>query len=338
MTSFRFGEFEADDSKFELRRDGEAIRIQRIVLETILFLVQSRGRAVTKADLMGGPWRGHKVSDAAVSRAVMLARRALDDCEGRLIVTVHGVGYRFVAPVTEAAGDDGGDKESAVKLRVQGVVVDVDELPSTVPQSERKAELDTLGRALSKSHQGRGRLVLVKGDAGVGKTTLVEHFAASCAARGVAVAWGRAWDSRGAPPLWHWLEVTRSCGHFLHRADSGADASALRAEHSALTDELRGFSSLAGSREELRVLDLATQFFAHFARSRPLMIVLEGLQDADEGSLRLLEFVRQRLREMPLLVIATTRPWSFTRDGASVDERAAHVHVLQLPAQASSGK
>jgi hypothetical protein len=91
MTVFRFGDFEADDSKFELRRGGQAVRVQRIVLETILFLIKGQGRAVSKSDLLRGPWRGHQVSDAAVSRAVMLARRALDDSSGRVLSTVHGV-------------------------------------------------------------------------------------------------------------------------------------------------------------------------------------------------------------------------------------------------------
>jgi DNA-binding winged helix-turn-helix (wHTH) protein len=178
MTLFRFGEFEADDDRFELRRGGHAVRVQRIVLETIFFLIKSRGRAVTKADLLKGPWGGHKVSDAAVSRAVMLARRALDDSSGRVITTVHGVGYRFVTPVCEATDDaEGVEQESSVKLRVQAVVVEINELPSSVPHTAREVELGILQLALEKSHQGRGRLVLVKGEAGVGKTVLVEHSA-----------------------------------------------------------------------------------------------------------------------------------------------------------------
>jgi DNA-binding winged helix-turn-helix (wHTH) protein len=334
MTSFRFGEFEVDDSRFELRRGREAIRVQRIVLETILFLIQSRGRAVTKADLLRGPWRGHKVSDAAVSRAVMLARRALDD-SGRLIATVHGVGYRFLAPVVEVENDVDGEQESAVKLRVQDVVLDMDELPSWVPRTPREAELGILQRALEKSHQGRGRLVLVKGEVGVGKTALVEHFAARCSTRRIAVVWGRAWDSRCAPPLWHWLEVVRACSVFLGPADSASDASALRLECSSLVAELSQFSHAADPREELRVFDAATLFLEHFARSRPLAIILEGIQHADDESLRLLEFLRQRLRQMPLLVIATSRPCGLTRSGAAwMDEGAPHIHVVELPSRA----
>jgi DNA-binding winged helix-turn-helix (wHTH) protein len=330
MTVFTFGDFEADDSKFELRRCGQTLRVQRIVLETIFFLVKSRGRAVSKADLLRGPWKGHKVGDAAVSRAVMLARRALDDSSGYWIATVHGVGYRFMAPVVESALPPAVYGRNANTVRSQdALVVDMDELQSSPSNTTRTFELTMLQRALAKSREGRGRLVLVKGGPGAGKTTLVEHFAKQCSAGGTLVAWGRAWSS--ASPLWHWLEVSRSCRALLERLTPEASDTLRR--WAVLVDELERFSKSPSEHQGLlSVFDAVTHSLDQLSRALPLVVVLEGLQDADEFSLGLLEFLRQRLGQMPLLIIATSRPDRRARAGLiPIDERAPHVHVMDLP-------
>lgn len=105
MAIFRFGEFEADEERFDLRWRGHSVRVQRVVLATIFYFLRSGGRLVTKRDLALGPRQGAQVGDAAVARAIMLARRAIRDPTGRVIVTVHGVGYRFEGAVRVTAQD-----------------------------------------------------------------------------------------------------------------------------------------------------------------------------------------------------------------------------------------
>lgn len=102
MTLYRFGELELDHYRFELKRCGRPIKVQRIVFETLLYFLQSRGRVVKRSDLMEGPWKGTKVSDGSVRQAIMLVRKAISDEAGEAIVTVHGVGYRFELTVTRA--------------------------------------------------------------------------------------------------------------------------------------------------------------------------------------------------------------------------------------------
>ncbi len=79
-----------------------------------------------------------------------------------------------------------------------------DELVGRAPQ------LDALERALAHARAGRGRLVLLSGEAGIGKTRLAEELAARARARDWAVAWGRAYETEGAPPFWPWVQVVRS--------------------------------------------------------------------------------------------------------------------------------
>jgi|KBSMisStandDraft_5_1062788.scaffolds.fasta_scaffold1400378_2 DNA-binding winged helix-turn-helix (wHTH) protein len=101
MAIFSFGEFEADEDRFELRRRGRGVRVQRLILETIFYFLRSGGKLITKRELSRATRPGARVSDAAVTRAIMLARRALMDQAGEVIVTVHGVGYRFDCDVRE---------------------------------------------------------------------------------------------------------------------------------------------------------------------------------------------------------------------------------------------
>ncbi len=101
----RFGGFEADEERFELRRRGQVVPVHRRVLDTILFLARSGGRLVTRRDLIAGPWQGTVVSDAAIGQAIMHARRALEDPElpHAYILTVRGKGFRWRAETTSVA-------------------------------------------------------------------------------------------------------------------------------------------------------------------------------------------------------------------------------------------
>lgn len=97
---FRFGPFELDESRFELRRDGRAVPISRRVFEVLVFLIANASRTVTKRELIEGPYRGQPVTHSALSRTVHLARRALGDDPRapQLIRTVRREGFCFVPP------------------------------------------------------------------------------------------------------------------------------------------------------------------------------------------------------------------------------------------------
>ena len=111
---YRFGPFEADGERYELRKFGRVVPIQRRTLDLILFLAGSRGRLVTAADLIAGPWQGTTVSNAALSQAIMQARRALTwtgvarggHRKGRpgFIATLRGKGFRFDAAAFSPPG------------------------------------------------------------------------------------------------------------------------------------------------------------------------------------------------------------------------------------------
>jgi DNA-binding winged helix-turn-helix (wHTH) protein/tetratricopeptide (TPR) repeat protein len=105
---YRFGAFELDVDQYELRREGVALRVEPRVLDLLIFLIRNRDRAVSKAELLESVWNARFISDSALTRCVLQARKAIAAEGGtdEAIRTIHRRGYRFVAPVTEQRADE----------------------------------------------------------------------------------------------------------------------------------------------------------------------------------------------------------------------------------------
>jgi len=142
----------------------------------------------------------------------------------------------------------------------------------------RQAELALLGRRLIDARAGSGRVVLISGPAGIGKTRLVEEFVA--ASGGMRTGWGNAVADAGAPALWPWIRALRG----------------LPGPHAALASLVAGDTQAAyGSADDAaattfaadtRVVDaLADEADA----GAGLLLVLDDLHWADRATLRLLE-------------------------------------------------
>lgn len=100
----RFDQYELDTARFRLTRDGEEVRIEPRAFDLLRLLLEQRDRVVTKAQLLDQVWGTQYVSDAALTTALRSVRRAIGDtgAQQRLIRTVHGRGYQFIAPVETA--------------------------------------------------------------------------------------------------------------------------------------------------------------------------------------------------------------------------------------------
>jgi TolB-like protein/DNA-binding winged helix-turn-helix (wHTH) protein len=104
-TTYDFGSFRLDGTRRELLLDGQAVDVQRKVFDLLLYLARNRDRAVTKDELIEAVWPGMVVTDSVLTRAIMKARKAVqDDAERQAVIrTLHGHGYRFVAEVEPPA-------------------------------------------------------------------------------------------------------------------------------------------------------------------------------------------------------------------------------------------
>lgn len=100
---YRFEPFTLDLSLGQLSRGGEEVPVEPRAFALLRYLVENRDRLITKDELVETVWDGRFITDTAISTLIKTARRVLDD-DGktqRLIRTVHGRGFRFVADVEE---------------------------------------------------------------------------------------------------------------------------------------------------------------------------------------------------------------------------------------------
>jgi pimeloyl-ACP methyl ester carboxylesterase/DNA-binding winged helix-turn-helix (wHTH) protein len=98
---YAFDGYELDLDQFELRRDGERVAVEPQVFDVLAHLVEHRTRVVPKVELLESVWKTTFVTESALTSRIKDARQAVGD-DGRsqrMIRTVHGRGYRFVAPV-----------------------------------------------------------------------------------------------------------------------------------------------------------------------------------------------------------------------------------------------
>jgi len=191
--------------------------------------------------------------------------------------------------------------------------------PSPDPFVGRARELDTLAASLDAAVAGRGRILLVSGEPGIGKTRLAEALAERAHAAGATVAWGRCWEGEGAAAYWPWVQIVRS---YVHGRDPGemrtdvADAAAdiarvmpdlgrhLGVEPPTVDVEAR---RLQPEQDRFRFFDGFARFLVAAARRQPLVLLLDDLQWADTPSLLLLQFVAREIAEAPILVACTHR-------------------------------
>ncbi len=164
----------------------------------------------------------------------------------------------------------------------------------------RDGELAALSAALAEAHTGRGNLVLIGGEAGIGKTTLVDIVRAKASAESWMVLTGHCYDLVTTPPFGPWIELLAS----FRNAYSTPETPGLLIDSTLLDtvssqDEI--FASTAG-------------FLLDLVEDKPLVLILEDMHWSDRASLDLLRYLTRHLPAMPVLVIVTYRDLELDED------------------------
>jgi predicted ATPase len=203
----------------------------------------------------------------------------------------------------------------------------------------------------------RAGLVLVSGEAGMGKTALLGRFEAEVVRHGGTVVWGTCWDGGQAPALWPWTQAL--CSLLDDRAElratvasdlaaivpglatiSGPDGDGTATDQLPVTDDSVG---------RLRVFDATSRLLGRTSGGAPLVVMLDDLQWADRSTVDLLRFVIGQSHPGPLLLIGAFRPEELNADiapalavlgaaadvvelrGLAADEVAALVEAIAGP-------
>jgi predicted ATPase len=206
----------------------------------------------------------------------------------------------------------------------------------------RDREVAELVAGLEDAVGGRGRLFLIAGEPGIGKTWLAEHLAGYAVQRGTRVLWGRCWEGGGAPPFWPWAQMigtlAEDCDDATLAAYLGAGAGSVAQVIPGLAERLGTTAVLAvavrdSAAARFSLFRAITGFFKHAASAQPLLLVFDDLHAADDPSLLLLQFLARDLRGVRLLVVGTYRDVDASRPlglGVAVGQLVREGQLLNL--------
>jgi DNA-binding SARP family transcriptional activator len=187
--------------------------------------------------------------------------------------------------------------------------------PRSIPFVGRETELGRMKASAEEARAGHGRIVMLVGEAGIGKTRLLEEAAAHARTRGARVIWGRCYPDAGLPALWPWRQalgqlVLDSKPESLKRW-TGARAGVLGQIIEALPAKLGPLPPPLGlddpESERVRTAQAVEHLLVAASAEQPLTVVLDDLHCADSAALRLLEFVAHGLGDSRVLVLAACR-------------------------------
>jgi tetratricopeptide (TPR) repeat protein len=184
----------------------------------------------------------------------------------------------------------------------------------------RQREMGELKASLEDALSGRGRLVTLVGEPGIGKTRTALELATYAGLRQAHVLWGRCYEGEGAPPYWPWVQAIRSYVRDVDpeqlRSEMGAGAADIAEVVSDVREQLPGLESpsrLEPEQARFRLFDSITAFLKSAGRRKPLVLVLDDLHWADHPSLLLLEFVARELANARVMIIGTYRDMELSR-------------------------
>ena len=179
----------------------------------------------------------------------------------------------------------------------------------------RKRELEAIETALAGALSGRGRIVLVQGEPGIGKSRLLAEVERLARERGLPVAWGRSLEADGAPPYWPWRQVLRALPRTRDTPSGVNLVDRIAPELAGAGDDPDpdGAADLQGA-ERFGVFDAVRELLLAAAAPSGLLVLLDDVHWADAPSLRLLEHLAHDWGETRALLIAAHRPVGIDRD------------------------
>jgi DNA-binding winged helix-turn-helix (wHTH) protein/predicted ATPase len=325
--------YELDLQCYELRCNGQVIKLEPQVFDVLVYLIQHRHRVVTKDELVERVWAGRLVSEATLNSRMMAARRAVGDRgrEQRVIQTLHGRGYRFIVAVEERSADSSRPKATG-HITSKAPLVPMPAPPSTQPSRlgpvsvsvvGREAELAQLYNWLQRACDGTRQIVFITGEAGRGKTTVLDALIEEARRRGLQwIGRGQCIEHYGAgetymPMLDAFGQLCRgpyaeSCAEVLARQAPTWLAQLPWVSNDETSEVLQRRAQGATRERMLREMAEAIEVLT---AERPLVLGLDDLHWSDYSTLDLVALLAQRREPARLLLLGTYRPESIRGSG-----------------------
>jgi tetratricopeptide (TPR) repeat protein len=294
-------------------------------VKVLAYLVRNRGRVVPKEELLDKVWADVFTTDAVLKQAVSQIRRALGDAaeRPRYIQTFHARGYQFIAPATVETEET---SESVGPPKDEGAAGPAPPRPAGLREEAgpnydllvgREKELSLLRAEYGRVLAGAGQPVVVKGEPGIGKTQLARHFGRWAREQGAAYVYARFFDYEASrlAPYETFIDLLSAALAFGGRAPApGELRAAVKARCGVeLPDELfvvedsNAQLARAASGDHFRIVAPLGRAFLRLSHERPVVMVLDDLQWADEVSLDCVGYLMRVRAAEPLMLVILAR-------------------------------
>jgi DNA-binding winged helix-turn-helix (wHTH) protein/tetratricopeptide (TPR) repeat protein len=299
-----FSDCELDVGRHELRRAGQVVAVEPQVMDVLAYLARHSDRLVTKGELLDEVWGDRFVSESALTSRIKSARRAVGDTgrDQRIIRTIHGRGYRFVAPVVDATAREAAMTGAAVTTPSAEGPARFRAVPPGAAGTAGEFEPATddrvteLVRALGAGH---GHLLGIEGPYASRKTALIDQAVDLAVASGCLVGTGSAAGTGGRTfgcVLDAVDELVQREGGLVDRLPPGA------------REELERCLAGAGPTTRQRLFVAVRELVVQAAAQRPTLIALDDLELADHETLALVRHVARLAHRHPLALLCAHRP------------------------------
>jgi DNA-binding winged helix-turn-helix (wHTH) protein/predicted ATPase len=320
-----FAPFRLDLRNQCLWRDERAITLTPKAYAVLLCLLKHHSQLVTKEELLNAVWPETYVTDAAIKVCIGELRKALGDDarQPRFIETSHRRGYRFIGAITEERSEklqgapstttsattsftNSGRFLAPLRLR----------LSPAMGLVGREASLSRLHGFLERALKGERQVVFITGEAGIGKTTLVESFLLSAARDPqVWIAQGQCLEQYGVGEAYlPALEaVSRLCQEpgresLLELLRRRAPTWLLQMPWLVSAADQEAFEREAAGATRERMLREMAEAVEALTAETPLVMALEDLHWSDYSTLDLISYLARRREPARLLLICVYRP------------------------------
>jgi DNA-binding winged helix-turn-helix (wHTH) protein/tetratricopeptide (TPR) repeat protein len=295
-----FHSFRLDTVNHCLWAGEERIRLTPKAFDVLRFLIDRAERVVTQEEILEAVWPGIYVNPEVVKKYILEIRRVLGDSRDKsaFIQTVHKRGYQFIARVRDEhdapAIDDG--------MQPAGIV-------------GREAAVAKLSHHFRRAMAGRCQVVFITGEAGIGKTTLIDAFQPSVRPYTTRIARGQCVEGFGGNEAYY--PVLEALAQLTRDADNNPVVQVLakRAptwliqfawlvqpeQQALLQKEILGATRERMLREMCEALEVLSQ-------EMPVLLIFEDLHWVDPSTLDLISAVARRRGQSRLMIIGTYRP------------------------------
>jgi DNA-binding winged helix-turn-helix (wHTH) protein/tetratricopeptide (TPR) repeat protein len=302
--------YQLDPRGERLLRDAKVVPLRPKPFALLRYMAEHPGRIVTHEELRKAIWPSTFVGEGVLRLYLREVRAALgDDAEApKFIETIARRGYRFVAEVKRSGDVD----DFATPAQASGETLP----PKFSSPVGREGELARLRSAFLKASTGMRQLIFLSGEAGIGKSTVLEAFIEYAAARdGVLIGRGQCVEHRGESEPY--LPVIDALSRLSQQDGGGRVAETIRnhapswlAQMPALLDDADAVATPAAGQgaTQQRMLREIAEALERLTAHRIVMLALEDLHWSDPSTLTLLDLLARRPERARLIIVATHRP------------------------------